>query len=240
MSDAGSSSAHIVAAAEEAAEAAAAAEAAVAEEEAAAALGASNASSTALDDGGRQRRRAQLAPPVYHDEGFDVRALRPGCEPPADAAGRLTASAAGSSDDGAEGSAPDDAIPWARRSWKGHEPEEQDGLGPDGPLPPDGFRSAFEYEREQYARRKLHARRAMLDAQQGTPIVESPTLVRPRSQPPQSSDEVPGSGSEGAALDEEDSAAAARRELEEAERRREDQEGRLLDDLLCMVKITAA
>jgi hypothetical protein len=80
----------------------------------------------------------------------------------------------------------------------------------------------------------------MLDAQQGTPTVESPTLARPRSQPPWSSDEAPSTGSEGAALDEEDSAAAARRELEEAERRREDQEGRLLDDLLCMVMITAA
>ena len=155
----------------------------------------------------------------------------------------LAASAAGASDDEAEGGAQDHAIPWARRVWKGgkgHEPEEQDGLGPDGPLPPDGFRSAFEYEREQFARRKLHARRAMLDAQQGTPTVDSPTLARPRSQPPWSSDEAPSTGSEGAALDEEDAAAAARRELEEAERRREDQEGRLLDDLLCMVMITAA
>ena len=38
-----------------------------------------------------------------------------------------------------------------------------------------------------------------------------------------------------------DSAAPVRRDLDEAERRlREDQEERLLDDLLCMVKMTAA
>ena len=222
----------------EAAADALAAEAALAEEEAAEAFGALSVSSTGLADGGRPRRRAPLAPPVYHEEGFDVRALHPDCVSPADAAGGLTASAAVASDDEAAGGAQDGARPWARQWWKGgmgHEADEQDGQGPDGPLPPDGFRSAFEYEREQYARRKLHARREMLDTHQGTPTVESP------SQPPRSSDDVPSTGCEGAALDEEDSAAAARRDLDEAERRlREDQEERLLDDLLCMVKITAA
>jgi hypothetical protein len=218
-----------------------AAEAALAEEEAAnkeaaEAFGAPSASSMALDDGGRPRRRAPLAPPVYHEEGFDVRALRPDCVPPVEAAMGLVASAAGASGDEAAGGAQDGAQdrPWARRWWTGgmgQEADEQDGQGPDGPLPPDGFRSAFEYEREQYARRKLHARREMLDAQQG----ESP------SQPPRSTDDVPSTGCEGAALDVQDSAAPVRRDLDEAERRlREDQEERLLDDLLCMVKMTAA
>ena len=165
-----------------------------------------------------------------------MRALRPDCVPPVEAAMGLVASAAGASGDEAAGGAQDGAQdrPWARRWWTGgmgQEADEQDGQGPDGPLPPDGFRSAFEYEREQYARRKLHARREMLDAQQG----ESP------SQPPRSTDDVPSTGCEGAALDVQDSAAPVRRDLDEAERRlREDQEERLLDDLLCMVKMTAA
>jgi hypothetical protein len=77
----------------------------VEEEEAAEAFGASNASSMALDDGGRQRRRAPLAPPVYHEEGFDVRALRPDWVPPVEAAMGLVASAAGASACGGQRSA---------------------------------------------------------------------------------------------------------------------------------------
>jgi hypothetical protein len=234
-----------------------AAEAALAEEEAAIkeaaeAFGAPSASSMALDDGGRPRRRAPLAPPVYHEEGFDARALRPDCVPPVEAAMGLVASAAGASGDEAAGGAQDGAQdrPWARRWWTGgmgQEADEQDGQGPDGPLPPDGFRSAFEYEREQYARRKLHARREMLDAQQGESPSQPPRSTddaqqgESPSQPPRSTDDVPSTGCEGAALDVQDSAAPVRRDLDEAERRlREDQEERLLDDLLCMVKMTAA
>jgi len=185
-----------------------------------------------------QGHRSSLAPPIYTGKGFDVRSLR--------AHHQQTASKMAIHDPNPPriSELPDtpsmDGGRRLRRPWAGdgawREIREPGADSCSGPLSPDGFRSAFEDEREALSRRKLHARRAMLDAEQAA----APTIATIRFKPQPhfpAERQAPCHTGGGAAVGEETADEVALCGSEEHERRlRDAQDEELLHELLSLAR----